>query len=187
MTDLFFPHSHSVNNSISPSLCSLHYCELDEAVHIVLNLGRGARMKKVDLKSAYRVIPIHPDDTPLLGVKWNSNVLLDKALPFGLRSAPKIFSAFANALAWVALQLGVDTQIHYLDDFFHCWSTGQSFMRSVIPPVPWVLSDFGDSSGDWQASTTSNHTRIPRYWGGLSQLTATPATWKTLPHSNTDK
>ena len=118
MTDLSFPHSHSVNNSISPSLCSLHYCELDEAVHIVLNLGRGARMRKVDLKSAYRVIPIHPDDTPFIGIKWNSNVLLDKALPFGLRSAPKIFSAFANALAWVALQLGVDTQIHYLDDFF---------------------------------------------------------------------
>ena len=74
-------------------------------------------MSKGDLKSDYSVIPIHPDDTPLLGVRWNSNVLLDKALPFGLRSAPKIFSAFADALAWVALQVGVDTQIHYLDDF----------------------------------------------------------------------
>ena len=118
ITDLSSPHNYSVNDGISPSLCSLHYCGLDEAVRIVLNLGRGARMSKVDLKSAYRVIPIHPDDTPLLGVKWNSSVLLDKALPFGLRSAPKIFSAFADALAWVTLQLGVDTQIHYLDDFF---------------------------------------------------------------------
>ena len=40
------------------------------------------------------------------------------ALPFGLRSAPKIFSAFADALAWVTRQHGVLHQIHYLDDFF---------------------------------------------------------------------
>ena len=33
------------------------------------------------------------------------------ALPFGLRSAPKIFSAVAHTLAWILLQL------HYLDDF----------------------------------------------------------------------
>ena len=74
-------------------------------------------MSKVNLKSAYRILPIHAEDRPLLGIKWNGEVLLDMALPFGLRSAPKIFSALADALAWVTRQHGVLHQIHYLDDF----------------------------------------------------------------------
>ena len=75
-------------------------------------------MSKVDLKSAYCILPNHAEDHPLLGIKWNGEVLLDMALPFGLQSAPKIFSAFADALGWVTRQNGVLHQIHHLDDFF---------------------------------------------------------------------
>ena len=42
---------------------------------------------------------------------------LDRALPFGLRSAPTIFSAVADALLWIVLNGGVCSSIHYLDDF----------------------------------------------------------------------
>ena len=42
---------------------------------------------------------------------------LDRASPFGLRSAPKIFSAVADALLWIMLNGGVCSSIHYLDDF----------------------------------------------------------------------
>lgn len=42
---------------------------------------------------------------------------MDPALPFGLRSAPKIFSAFADALAWVLYKNGVVWQLHSLDNF----------------------------------------------------------------------
>ena len=38
-------------------------------------------------------------------------------LPFGLRSAPKIFTAVADALEWCIHQRGVDGIFHYLDDF----------------------------------------------------------------------
>ena len=145
ITDLSSPHNHSVNNGISQSLCS---CGLDEAVYIVLNLCRGARISKVDLKSAYRVITIHPDDTPLLGVRWNSNLLLHKALPFGLISVPKIFLAFADALAWVALQLGVDTQIHYLDDFFIAGPPGSPLCDQSYHRFLQCCQMLGGSSGD---------------------------------------
>ena len=43
--------------------------------------------------------------------------MVDTALPFGLRSAPKIFSAVADALLWVMCQEGVQSALHYLDDF----------------------------------------------------------------------
>ena len=44
----------------------------------------------------------------------------DKALPFGLCSAPKLFTAAADDLAWALCCRGVSTFVHYLDNFFYC-------------------------------------------------------------------
>ena len=44
-------------------------------------------------------------------------LFLDTTLPFGLRSAPKLSMAVADALEWIARQEGVKFVIHYLDDF----------------------------------------------------------------------
>ena len=38
-------------------------------------------------------------------------------LPFGLRSAPKIFNALTDGLQWYLSHLGVRYVFHYLDDF----------------------------------------------------------------------
>ena len=43
--------------------------------------------------------------------------LIDKVFPFGLRSAPKIFSAVADALLWILTKKGIIKELHYLDDF----------------------------------------------------------------------
>ena len=61
-------------------------------------MGRGALMAKMDIKQAYRNIPIFPQDRLLLGVMWNRDVYVDEVLPFGLRSAPILFSAVADVL-----------------------------------------------------------------------------------------
>ena len=50
-------------------------------------------MSKLDIKLAYRLVPVHPQDRYLLGV---GAYYVDAALPFGLRSAPKIFTAVAD-------------------------------------------------------------------------------------------
>ena len=42
---------------------------------------------------------------------------MDMTLPFGLRSAPKIFNVVADTLQWIIEKRGV-TGLHYLDDFF---------------------------------------------------------------------
>ena len=51
------------------------------------------------------------------GICWEGNCYVDMALPFGLRSAPLIFTAVADAIGWALLQSGVELFIHYLDDF----------------------------------------------------------------------
>ena len=108
---------HSVNDHIPELHCSIKYSGLEEAITLLTEVGHGAWMVKLDLKHAYSIVPIHPDDRILLGMQWRGNVFLDICLPFGLRSAPKIFSAIADALLWIMLQRGVKKAIHYLDDF----------------------------------------------------------------------
>ena len=51
---------------------------------------------------------------------------MDKVLPFGLRSAPLIFSTVANALEWIMLRQGVTWVAHYLDDFLTVGNCGSS-------------------------------------------------------------
>ena len=48
---------------------------------------------------------------------WEDSLLVDTALPFGLRSAPKIITALDDAAEWMVRQQGVEFVIHSLDDF----------------------------------------------------------------------
>ena len=74
-------------------------------------------MAKLDLKSAYRMVPVHPEDHWLLGMSWNDQLFGDTRLPFGLRSAAKIFSAVADGIAWAIHCQNIKDFLHYLDDF----------------------------------------------------------------------
>ena len=126
ITDLSHPPSHSVNDGIDPSLCSLAYATVDDVAGIVVQLGRGSLLSKIDIESAYRLIPVHPDDRPLQAIKWKQQLYVDPMLPFGLRSAPKIFSAVADALNWCLNQAGIRYITHYLDDFIFVTPPGSS-------------------------------------------------------------
>ena len=117
IVDLSSPLGGSVNDGIDRNLCSLQYTSVDQAARLVAACGRGALMAKTDLCSAYRQVPVHRDDQHLLGIEWRGQTYIDKALPFGLRSAPKIFTAVADSLAWALHCSGVSNSVHYLDDF----------------------------------------------------------------------
>ena len=93
--------------------CSLSYITVDTAAERALALGRGA---KLDIKQAYKTAPVHPEDRFLLGDELGGQVV-DETLPFGLRSAPFIFSALADTLAWLMRKEGVSFVEHYIDDF----------------------------------------------------------------------
>ena len=117
IVDLSHPSSCSVNDSIPKSLCSLKYITKDDAIHRILKYGPNTLLSKVDIKSAFRLIPVHPADRHLLGILWRKQVYLDKCLPFGLRSAPKLFNILADLVSWITGQHGVSCMLHYLDDF----------------------------------------------------------------------
>ena len=115
--DLSAPEGFSVNDGIPKELCSLGYMSVDDLVAQVLQLGKGSEMAKIDVRQAYRNVPVHPRDRHLLGMEWQGRVLVDGALPFGLRSAPLLFTAMGDAVQWAAEKEGVSWAGHYIDDF----------------------------------------------------------------------
>ena len=132
IVDLHYPEEDSVNDGIAPELCSLRYPSVEDAVRVILALGRGTKLAKFDIQSAYRIIPVHPSDRQLLGMIWEGQLYVDLALPFGLRSAPKIFTAVADALQFVLQENGVHRIMHYLDDFMQFGAPGTPQCSQVL-------------------------------------------------------
>ena len=187
--DLSWPDGHSVNDGIDPDLCSLSYVSVDDAARAATRLGQGALLAKVDIKSAYRMVPVHPEDRLLLGMSWNGALYVDAALPFGLCSAPKIFNAVADTVEWILKQEGVACVFHYLDDFLLVGSPSSNqceehlkillmtFERLNIPVAmeklegPTTVLTFLGIEMDTQNSTL----RLPR--DKVQELKSLIATW----------
>ena len=55
------------------------------------NLGPGAQIARLDIKSAFRLLPIHKSDFELLGFK-----IQDKCLPFGCSVSCAKFEKFST-------------------------------------------------------------------------------------------
>lgn len=116
--NLSYPASGSVNDGINKQLCTVHYSNFDDAVNLVVRAGAGALLAKADIKSAFRLLPIHPEDFCLLGVKLSGSYYVDKALPMGASCAPALFETFSTFLEWVIKkQSGYESICHYADDF----------------------------------------------------------------------
>ena len=143
IVDLSFPFGQSINDGISKVSCSLSYASIDDAVERILYLGRGTELVKIDLKDAYRIVPVHPHDMQLLAISWQGSTYVDRALPFGLRSAPKLFTAISDMISWVLYQEGLEYQIHYLDDFLFFGRPGTGEGATLLSKALRVLANLG--------------------------------------------
>ena len=143
ITDLSFPDNGSVNDAINPELCSLSYVTVEEVARRAISMGRNSLLAKIDIKAAYRLIPVSPSDRTWLGMCWKDQVYVDAMLPFGLRSAPKIFNAVADALEWCITKAGVQVLYHYLDDFVVLGPPGSEECAEHLQILKRVCNDLG--------------------------------------------
>ena len=189
--DLSSPENHSVNDGILKELASLSYMSIDDVVSTVLKMGKGTMLAKMDVQQAFRNIPVHPSDRGLLGMQWEGRVFLDKVLPFGLRSAPLLFSAVADALAWIMHQRGVGWLDHYIDDFVTAGAPNSDECQENVHSMKAVCAETGiplDPGKDEgpatmisvlgvEVDTVAMVVRLPP--GKLSHLKSELASWRT--------
>ena len=143
ITDLSYPPGNSVNDGIPAELCSLSYVTIDDAILNILESGRDTMLAKIDIKSAFRLLPVHPADRHLLGMRWKDQVYIDHCIPFGLRSAPKLFNILADLLAEIAQNAGVSYLIHYLDDYLTMGPPASSVCQNNVNTFLSLCAELG--------------------------------------------
>ena len=151
--DLSWPPGRSVNDFITDD-CSVHYIQMDDIVRLVKEQGQNALMSKLDLEDAYKHILVRQTDQELLGSIWthidaNGNHIkkyyIDRVLPFGLKSAPRLFNMFADVLQCIMEQKGASSVAHYLDDYFTCGPRGGLVCKRNLDIMLHVCSLIGFS------------------------------------------
>ncbi len=74
---------------------------------------------------------------------WRRDLYVDTALPFGLRSAPKIFAAVADALAWILERRGLTWILKYLDDILTIGAPDTEERSSNLHTITYTCQELG--------------------------------------------
>lgn len=127
------PRGRSVNDCIVDNMKTVQYCSLLDVARYIHDQGLGANiyMAKMDLKDAYRCVPIHKDNWHLLGMSYQDKYFVDTCLPMGLASSCLIFSIISDAINWMATKRCEARIFSYLDDFLVVCSTKESTASSL--------------------------------------------------------
>ena len=117
--DCSMPVGRGVNSYV-PSLDKFHFQTIDDAVKLV---DTEYYLAKIDLRHAYRSVPIHPSNYPATGLKWTFSgdnrptYLYDTRLCFGGRRSPGIFHRLTQSVKRMMHRKGFQGVVVYLDDF----------------------------------------------------------------------
>lgn len=147
------PPGQAVNDYISTR--SFKFQTLDDAIKL---LKPNYYMAKIDLKHAYRSVPIHPANYQATGCKWRfagdnfDTYFYDTRLPFGAKSSPGIFHRITQAVRRMMAKRGYHDIVVYLDDFLVIGATRAECERAYNILLA-LLQDLG--------FTISQHKLVP--------------------------
>ena len=116
----------SVNSETLKEWSTVSYVSFREVVTMVHRLGPGATLWTVDAKDAYLRVPIKQRCMKLMCFMWGGKLFAFTSLSFGLTSAPRIYTLFADHVLSTAEHTfpgiwawnGHRYAFHYIDDFF---------------------------------------------------------------------
>ena len=126
------PVMNSLNDYAVDTTCS--YMDLNDACRII---RPGDFLAKIDLKSAYRSVNIHPSNYKYTGLKWHfkgdSKVtyMYDARLPFGAAKSPSIFQRLSSCVCRIVKKLYDCNAIVYIDDFLIIESSYEKCTHSM--------------------------------------------------------
>lgn len=70
-------------------------------VSIVSKLETNALIAKIDIKSAFRLLPCYPGDFNLLGFKIGSKYFIDTCMPMGCSISYSTFETISTFKHWL--------------------------------------------------------------------------------------
>lgn len=112
-------HPHG-GDSINNNSIDIHVklSSFDEAMAAVVLHGAGCSLTKLDVKAAYKLVPVRFEDWHLLGFRWRGLYYYERTLPFGLKSSCRQWEVYATALHHTLVkEIKIPSVVHYVDDF----------------------------------------------------------------------
>lgn len=96
---------------------SVEYChfKMDTLEQVIPLITENTFMASIDLRNAYHSIPMHREDQKLLQFQFENQFYMYTCLPFGLSSAPRIFTKTLKPVLATLREMG-HTVIAYIDD-----------------------------------------------------------------------
>ena len=121
----------SVNSQVEDEWATVQYIQFREIVELMDFAGKGALIWAVDAKDAFLRVPIRKTDMRFMAFVWAGTLWFFTSLCFGLASAPRIYTLFADLTLWIITHKalpgrkvarwvyeGRQLAHHYVDDFF---------------------------------------------------------------------
>ena len=114
----------SVNQCTPKHLCKVTYADFAEAIKLCTNAGKGCKIGKSDMQSAFRNLGLLPKQYKILLLKavspfdGRTYFFVDKCLPFGHCISCNLFQRVSDCIAHIVQYRNRgDRPVNYLDDF----------------------------------------------------------------------
>lgn len=138
---LSYPPDMPLNDEVVDVEASVSSASFDEALVLLRHFGKSALLAKADIKSAFRLLPVHPMGFNSLDFQFNDSFYFDRCMPMGFSLSCFYFEAFATFLQSVLSEnTSSGGSLHYLDDFLFvgppdssiCYDTGYDALACFI-------------------------------------------------------
>ena len=137
ITDASRPKGRSINNYMENVIEKFSYVAVK---NVAKDMTWNCYMFVLDVKNAYRTIPVWGSHRTLQGFRWKidgkNEFLINNSLAFGLKSAPYIFTQFTEFIVRCMKCRGFERSYGYLDDFVvmedsekDCWEVFRSWIN----------------------------------------------------------
>lgn len=161
--DLSFPRNDATHASVNSEINSDDFpCEwgsFAQCYFLVAKAPVGSQVAVFDVDSAYRNIPVHPEDQPHFCVSWKDQVYIDHCVAFGSASSAGLFGRVADCIVAILKSLGAQDVLKWVDDiiffryplnaiipYHYSYDATLVFNTAQKLGLPWSLPKFHDFS-----------------------------------------
>lgn len=90
---------------------------VDDLAEIIWRVGHRALLAKRDIKSAYLIVPVHPEDRQFLGMQWTVKFSLTQLYLLVFDQPHKAVQCTCRCTGTDHANWGLRREAHYLDYF----------------------------------------------------------------------